>query len=46
VLGFEPRADELTADPYLPEAFRELELRGVTGRWGRVDLSADVGAAL
>jgi glycogen debranching enzyme len=38
LLGMEPDGDQLTAAPALPEPIGRLELRGVPGRWGRVDI--------
>ncbi|MFI6133293.1 glycogen debranching N-terminal domain-containing protein [Micromonospora sp. NPDC051141] len=40
ILGMEPDGEVLTVDPLLPPGFGSLELRGVPGRWGRVDVRA------
>ncbi len=40
LLGLAPQGDRLTADPYLPERFGPVELRGIPGRWGRTDVTA------
>src|SRR5262249_23941375 len=40
LLGLEPRGDELTSAPALPEWVGALELRGIPGRWGRADVAA------
>ncbi len=41
LLGLEPRGDHLAVDPVLPRTIRRLEVRGVLGRWGRADASAE-----
>jgi glycogen debranching enzyme len=40
MLGLEPNAEGLTADPVLPEGIARVELRAITGRWGRADAAA------
>jgi glycogen debranching enzyme len=40
LLGLEPRGDELTSAPALPEWVGALELRDIPGRWGRADVVA------
>jgi glycogen debranching enzyme len=37
VLGLDPLGDHLIIDPALPEAFGELQLLDIPGRWGRMD---------
>ncbi len=37
VLGLDPLGDHLITDPALPEAFGELQLLDIPGRWGRMD---------
>jgi glycogen debranching enzyme len=37
ILGLDPYGDHLIIDPVLPEAFGELELLDIPGRWGRMD---------
>ena len=37
LLGLDPYGDHLIVDPALPEAFGELELLDIPGRWGRMD---------
>ncbi|MDQ3866514.1 MAG: amylo-alpha-1,6-glucosidase [Actinomycetota bacterium] len=41
LLGLAPRGDELDVDPVLPETLSRLTLRGIPGRWGRADATAD-----
>jgi len=41
LLGLEPGRDGLRVDPFLPEGIGRLELRGIPGRWGRVDAGAE-----
>jgi glycogen debranching enzyme len=41
MLGLEPSADRLDADPSLPKGIERLELRGIPGRWGRTDAVAE-----
>ncbi len=41
LLGLEPSGDELHVDPVLPEALSTLTLRGIRGRWGRADATAE-----
>jgi hypothetical protein len=38
--GLEPDGDELRIDAPVPEAIGDVELRGIPGRWGRVDAVA------
>jgi len=40
LLGLEPDGDGLHADPVLPSAIGRVELSGIPGRWGRVDVAA------
>ncbi len=40
LLGLEPRGDRLEVDPVLPDEIGELALRGIPGRWARVDAEA------
>jgi glycogen debranching enzyme len=40
ILGLDPRGDELLVDPWLPEGIDRVELRGISGRWGRADAVA------
>jgi glycogen debranching enzyme len=40
VLGLRPGAEELEVDPHVPEAFGDVALRGIPGRWGRADVVA------
>jgi glycogen debranching enzyme len=40
LLGLEPDGDELRIEAVLPEAIGDVELRGIPGRWGRVDAVA------
>jgi glycogen debranching enzyme len=37
VLGLDPLGDHLIIDPALPDAFGELQLLDIPGRWGRMD---------
>jgi glycogen debranching enzyme len=37
VLGLEPEGDALSIDPWLPTGIGHLAIRGIPGRWGRVD---------
>jgi glycogen debranching enzyme len=37
VLGLDPAGGALRVDPRPPEAFGDIVLRGVPGRWGRAD---------
>ncbi len=37
VLGLDPVGDHLIIDPALPDAFGELQLLDIPGRWGRMD---------
>jgi glycogen debranching enzyme len=46
MLGLEPDGDELVSDPVLPDGIGRLELRGVPGRWGRVDIHTELTEAL
>ncbi|MGE0057146.1 MAG: glycogen debranching N-terminal domain-containing protein [Dehalococcoidia bacterium] len=46
ILGLEPRSALLTVDPVLPPAIGQLQLSGVPGRWGRVDVGADAASSL
>lgn len=46
LLGLEPDGDQLVIDPVLPEGIEELALRGIPGRWGRIDAVAERTAAL
>ena len=39
LLGLEPDGDELRCDPHLPRAIGNIDLSGVPGRWGRVDVT-------
>ncbi len=41
LLGLEPRGDQLAVDPLLPPEIARLALRGIPGRWGRVDAVAE-----
>jgi glycogen debranching enzyme len=41
LLGLEPDGDQLGIDPVLPENIEELALRGIPGRWGRTDATAE-----
>lgn len=41
LLGLEPAGDHLAVDPVLPKTIRRLEVRGVLGRWGRADATAE-----
>jgi glycogen debranching enzyme len=41
LLGLTPDGDELRSDAVLPEGIRQLELRGIPGRWGRADAGAE-----
>jgi glycogen debranching enzyme len=41
LLGLEPSGDELASDAALPADIGRLGLRGIPGRWGREDVSAD-----
>jgi glycogen debranching enzyme len=41
LLGLEPNGDELTIDPVIPEQIASLALRGIPGRWGRIDAVAE-----
>ena len=36
-LGLEPRGNRLTVDADLPSEIEVLEIRGLPGRWGKVD---------
>ncbi len=40
LLRLEPHGDGLAVDPALPQEIGELALRGIPGRWGRVDAEA------
>ncbi len=42
LLGLEPKGDELTSssDPVLPFWMNSLTVKGIPGRWGRADVSA------
>lgn len=40
LLHLEPAGDLLLSHPFLPEQIARLALRGVPGRWGRVDVEA------
>jgi glycogen debranching enzyme len=40
LLGLEPRGDTLEVAPWLPAEIERLSLRGMPGRWGRVDAEA------
>jgi glycogen debranching enzyme len=46
VLGLEPRAALLTVDPVLPPAIGSLQISGLPGRWGRIDVGADTASTL
>jgi glycogen debranching enzyme len=46
ILGLEPDGDALRVDPVLPEGIGRIELRGIPGRWGRVDALAEREPAL
>jgi glycogen debranching enzyme/putative sterol carrier protein len=46
VLGLEPRNALLTVDPVLPLAIGHLEISGMPGRWGRIDVGADTASTL
>ncbi|MPZ50708.1 MAG: amylo-alpha-1,6-glucosidase [Dehalococcoidia bacterium] len=46
VMGLEPQGARLTVDPVLPQAIGQLEISGIPGRWGRVDVSADAARSL
>ncbi len=37
LLGLEPIGEHLLIEPALPEAFREIQLLDIPGRWGRMD---------
>jgi glycogen debranching enzyme len=37
LLGLEPDGDQLHTDPHMPGALGRIALRGIPGRWGRVD---------
>lgn len=41
LLGMEPAGDQLRVDPRLPGRIGRLALRGVVGRWGRVDVEVE-----
>lgn len=41
MLGLEPEGDHLRSDPMLPRALKRLEVRGILGRWGRANVSAE-----
>lgn len=41
LLGLEPHDDGLAVDPFLPSGIARLELRGIPGRWGRVDAASE-----
>lgn len=38
--------DGLKIDPVLPEGIERTELRGIPGRWGRIDVTSDVKEAV
>ncbi len=40
LLGLQPAGGELKADPFVPEQYGRLALRGIPGRWGRADAEA------
>jgi glycogen debranching enzyme len=40
LLGLEPQGDRLAAEPALPAGIGSLAVRGIPGRWGRVDVVA------
>jgi putative sterol carrier protein len=46
ILGLDVRGSLLEADPILPPAISKLQVRGIPGRWGRTDVSADAADAL
>jgi putative sterol carrier protein len=46
MLGLEPQGAQLSVNPVLPDAIGQLEIAGVPGRWGRVDVSADAATSL
>jgi glycogen debranching enzyme/putative sterol carrier protein len=46
VLGLEPQGSQLNIDPYLPPAIGQLDVTGIPGRWGRIDVNADAATSL
>jgi glycogen debranching enzyme len=46
VLGLTPQPDALRWDPHLPARFGDVALSGVSGRWGRADVTADAAATV
>jgi hypothetical protein len=46
LLGMEPKENELSSDPLLPEWIGSLALKNVPGRWGRIDVIANQKSAL
>ncbi|MDQ2887587.1 MAG: amylo-alpha-1,6-glucosidase, partial [Chloroflexota bacterium] len=39
MLGLEPEGDRLVVDPAIPKTLGHLQLSGITGPWGRTDVS-------
>jgi glycogen debranching enzyme len=39
MLGLEPEGDRLMVDPAVPKTLGRLQLSGISGRWGRTDVS-------
>jgi glycogen debranching enzyme len=39
LLGLEPDGDELRSDPHLPHGIEYIDLEGIPGRWGRIDVT-------
>ena len=46
LLGLEPEGAQLSIDPVLPSVVSQIDLTGIPGRWGRIDVSADAPATL
>jgi glycogen debranching enzyme len=46
LLGMEPKENELSSDPLLPDWIGTLALKNVPGRWGRIDVVANQKSAL
>jgi putative sterol carrier protein len=46
MLGLEPRGARLDVHSVLPQAIGHLRIAGLPGRWGRMDVAADVATSL
>jgi glycogen debranching enzyme len=40
VLGLRPGPEGVECDPYVPATFGDIELRGISGRWGQADATS------